>query len=574
MILLPYFKFFLVLYFLVGMHVILDTPGGVGLYYSYNVIAWIITSILIALGLWQITLNKKIYYSNMLLWLTLGCICLVIPIFYNFQFTDHAIPRVLALIGGLLFLFSLYQFQLSKPNILQILGIILIAIILEASFGLVQFFIFEAGDWGGYRIGSSRPHGVFLQPNVMASFMATGLAIALFFSSKTTLLTKYKPLKYFVFFSLFSTTFLLVVLQSRTGFVGALLALICTTPYIFQKSKRQLVTNLCVIGLAISAALICIEKSSTPVRSTEVYQNTGVRYDVYLVSLNMIKEEPLLGYGYGGFERSFIDHFNQYAQQHPEVGDTLVNFSHPHNEVFFWVVEGGGVALLAFLLFTVGFVLTWIKIPLNKGLLLLALPLPLLVHCQFEFPFYSSVSHWLVFLILLWVIDQYTINTKNKINIIPCQKTFLIRFLALLIPAIFVPFMVTAQHTAYILVEYEKNLTDPVALKRLNNIVNPIAWQNRLDAAVYAHILISGLHERDNEKLTSYLDWVIDRIQYKPRPILYRKALLVANILDKEELFDRLLNEAQRTYPQEKTRWLIDLEKHEVQVKQNNTTTK
>ena len=103
------------------MHIILNTPGGVGLYLSYNIIAWLITSILIALGLWQITLNKKIYYSKMLLWLSLGCACLIIPIFYHFEFTDHAIPRVLALIGGLLFLFSLYQFQLSKLEALRLL---------------------------------------------------------------------------------------------------------------------------------------------------------------------------------------------------------------------------------------------------------------------------------------------------------------------------------------------------------------------------------------------------------------------------------------------------------------------
>jgi O-antigen polymerase len=233
------------------MHVILDTPGGVGLYLSYNIIAWLITSILIALGLWQITLNKKIYYSKMLLWLSLGCTFLIIPIFYHFEFTDHAIPRVLALIGGLLFLFSLYQFQLSKLEALRLLVLILLAVVIEASFGLVQFFLFEEGDWGGYIVGSSRPHGVFLQPNVMASFMATGLAIALFLSIQKRLFKNTLAFKCLIYFGLFTTSFLLILLQSRTGFVAAVTVVILLFPLIYQKNKKKLAVNFAIITQAI-----------------------------------------------------------------------------------------------------------------------------------------------------------------------------------------------------------------------------------------------------------------------------------------------------------------------------------
>jgi len=37
----------------------------------------------------------------------------------------------------------------------------------------------------------------------------------------------------------------------------------------------------------------------------------------------MGKAKPLSGHGYGDFERNFIDHFNQYAIEHPEVGNTI-----------------------------------------------------------------------------------------------------------------------------------------------------------------------------------------------------------------------------------------------------------
>jgi O-antigen polymerase len=536
------------------MHIILDTPGGVGLYLSYNIIAWLITSILIALGLWQVTLNKKIYYSKMLLWLSLGCVCLIIPIFYHFEFTDHAIPRVLALIGGLLFLFSLYQFQLSKLEALRLLVLILLAVAIETSFGLVQFFLFEEGDWGGYIVGSSRPHGVFLQPNVMASFMATGLAIALFISVQKRLFNNTWAVKYLILFSLFATSFLLILLQSRTGFVAAIGVLLLTIPYLYHTCKKQLVINFAIVAIGAISAFICLENSDTPIRGQQVYENVGARDAQFIVSLDMIKEKPLFGYGYGGFERSFIDQFNRYAIENPDIGNTITRLSHPHNEVLFWVVEGGIVALFAFIFFTVGYITTWFKIPFRQGLTLLALIFPILLHSQLEFPFYSSVSHWLVFLIMLWLVDRYNLAENAESTFIACPQTFLIRFFALLIPSIFIPFLLTSLHTANILVAYEKNTDNLQSLERLNDIVNPIAWQNRLDAAVYSHILISGLREKNIRKLELYLHWALKRIKHKPRATLYSNTLLVLKILNRPAQYKLLIEEARLTYPQ-KTEW-------------------
>ena len=532
------------------MHIILDTPGGVGLYLSYNIIAWLITSILIALGFWQVTLNKKIYYSKMLLWLSLGCVCLIIPIFYHFEFTDHAIPRVLALIGGLLFLFSLYQFQLSKLEALRLLVIILLAVVIEASFGLVQFFLFEEGDWGGYIVGSSRPHGVFLQPNVMASFMATGLAMALFLSIQKRLFNNTLAVKYLILFSLFSTSFVLILLQSRTGFVAAIAAILLTVPYLYHICKKQLVINFAIVAIGAISAIICLENSDTPIRGQQVYENVGARDAQFIVSLDMIKEKPLLGYGYGGFERSFIDHFNKYAIETPDIGNTVTRLSHPHNEVLFWVVEGGILALFAFILFTIGYITTWLKVPYRLGLALLALIFPILLHSQLEFPFYSSVSHWLVFLIMLWLVDRYTLADNAESTFIACPQTFLIRFVALFIPTIFVPFLLTSLHTAHILVAHEKNPTNPKAFERLSNIVNPIAWLGRLDAAVYSHTLIKGLNDKDVNKLEKYLTWALKRLKHTPRESLYENSLLVLKILGRNEAYKLLLEEAEITFPQ------------------------
>lgn len=544
-----YLKFFLICYFLVGMHIILDTPGGTGLYLSFNIIAWIIIVIVIALGFWQITLNKKINYSKMLIWLGIGCFCLYIPAFYSFEFTDHSIPRLLALTGGLLLLFCLYQFPVSQSDKYQLLILILIAVALESSLGLIQYFFFEEGFWGGYKVGISRPHGVFLQPNVMASFMATGMAIALYISTQFTLINTRYPLllKGLIYFILFSTSFLLIVLQSRTGHLSALLVLALITPYAYKKNRKQLITNIAVIVFTIAIAFTSFDGSNVAKRGADNYQSTGSRVVIYEVSLDMIKAKPWLGYGYGGFERSFIDHFNQYAIKNPEIGKTIQRLSHPHNELLFWTIEGGAIAFLAFIIFSCAYINTLFNISKLKALALFSLLLPILLHCQLEFPFYSSVSHFVIFLFLLWLTDTENANARLSIN---CTKTFLMRFIALLIPIIFLPFLVTSLHTANILVEYEKSQYKPI--EKLNRIINPIAWRNRLDTAVYTHILVLGLTERNSEKLEQYSRWALQRIKHMPRESIYENLLAVFRVLNKNKEYNQLLIKAKQTYPHKK----------------------
>ncbi len=555
--LLPYCKWLLLAYFLMAMHIVLPSPGGAGLYLSYNVFAWIIITLFIACGIWQITLNKTIYYSNLLIWLLVGVIVLIIPAFYAFEFTDYAIPRLLALVAGFLFLCCLYQLKLSKKDGMQLLLLILIAIVIEACFGLIQFFILETDDWGGYIVGKHRPHGFFTQPNVMASFIATGLAIALFLSVQEPFNRYHKYLQGFLYLSIFAFSFLLVLLQSRTGFIGATCAVLLLIPLLYKHNKRQLFWYVVIISVAVSFASFCLAQSSTPIRNQQIYQEMGLRQNIFVVAADMIKQNPIIGYGYGDFERSFIDHFNQYALENPTIGNTIKNLSHPHNEVLFWVIEGGIVALIAFVIFTLGFLLTWRRIALLKGLALLALIFPILLHSQLEFPFYSSVSHWLVFLILLWLIDSYAIKPTENFKSIGCAKTFLLRFWALFLPVIFLPFFITTLHTGNILVNTQQNSHYSIA--HLTDIINPIAWRDYVDSVAYAHILMDGVRTNNSDKLTRYLNWSLKRLRHKPREKLYEQSLFALKKLNKMKAYNKLLAEAQQTYPQKKSWQVTDL---------------
>jgi len=61
----------------------------------------------------------------------------------------------------------------------MLLYLLLGAVAIEALLGLVQYYLLVPGNWIGYDTRTNRPYGIFQQPNVMASFMATGLALAI-----------------------------------------------------------------------------------------------------------------------------------------------------------------------------------------------------------------------------------------------------------------------------------------------------------------------------------------------------------------------------------------------------------
>jgi len=527
------------------MHIVLETPGGTGLYLSFNVFGWLIATLLISLGLWQITLNKKVVFSKLQFYSLLGFLCLCIPMFYGSEFSDHAIPRLLGLAGGLLLLFCLYQFDELTKNPQQILWWILIAVAIQACFALVQYFILETGDWGGYKIGISRPHGSFLQPNVMASFMATGIALALYLGRHT----HYKHHNHLktglIYFTLFSSSFLIFNLSSRTGYLAIISVMLLLTPYLFAKNRKQFFKLLLIICSALLITQINITDKPSNLTDKKV-TNITARSDIYSVTAKMIVDKPLLGYGYGNFERSYLDFNNHLRIQNPEINKPLLNLAHPHNEVLFWVSEGGIIALLGMIFFCIAYIICWLKIShkLAKRLAILGLITPLLLHSQLEFPFYSSVSHWFVFIIFLWFTD---IQSKNDKTVILFNKTFLIKFLAILNSVIFLPFLVTTLHTGMIIVDHEKNGYQH--LDSFKNIVNPIAWQKQLDVNVYAYVLISALKDKEPKKLDKYIIWGLKEIKHRPRISLYSNTLLALDILGDKKRYQQLLLEAKKTYP-------------------------
>ncbi|MGS3136650.1 Wzy polymerase domain-containing protein [Aeromonas sanarellii] len=537
------------LYWLLGMHFFMHNPGGAGLYLPFNAWGWIFASLVIALGLWQVTLRQRLVISSLQLGLWLGALLLLLPMAYpGFELQDYAIPRLLGLFAGLLFLFGLYQWRLERPARDRLLYLLLGAVAIEALLGLVQYYLLVPGNWIGYDTQTNRPYGIFQQPNVMASFMATGLSLAIWLELRGDANPWLKGLRYGV---ILATSLLLVVLQSRVGQLGGVMALLLLSAQLGR--ERRLGRMLVLVALGILLGLASQYLMAGARRGLEIYQSGGMRSIYWPYAAKLIAQMPWTGWGYGSFESVFLHHYMADKALNPAMVQIEYNLDHPHNEFLYWAVEGGLAPMLGMVL--MGGALLWrlSRAGWVKGAALLALVTPILLHTQTEYPFYHAIALWWALLLLLYAMDAEVeeeglaghANWREHV----CRPWLLLRFAAIAIPLIVVPFMLTALHTAWVVTKYERGGYKQPAL--LLDIVNPMAWLTRVEFDVNAVRLMVGLQSNNKGELEAYLDWGQGFVRHTPRANIYANMVIALNALGRREEADRLRAEALVLYPGE-----------------------
>lgn len=532
-------------YLLLAMHFFMHNPGGAGLYLPFNAWGWVFASLVIGLGLWQVTLQQRLIFSSLQAWLWLGGFLLLLPMAYpGFELKDYAIPRLLGLFAGLLFLFCLYQWQLARQARDQLLYLLLGAVAIEALLGLVQYYLLTPGNWLGYDTRANRPYGIFQQPNVMATFMATGLSLAIWLELRGNANVWLRGLRYGV---ILAASVLLVVLQSRVGQLGGLLALILIAPQLHR--QHQLARILGLVSLGVGLGLASQYGISGVKRGLEVYQSGGMRSVYWPYAARLIAEAPLAGWGYGSFETTFLHHYMADKALNPAMVQIEYNLDHPHNEFLYWAVEGGLAPMIGMTL--MGGALLWrlARVGWVKGGALLALVTPILLHTQTEYPLYHAIALWWALLLLIHVLDaeveegMQTASWREYVY----RPWLLLRFMAIAIPVLVVPFMLTAIHTAWVVTKYERGgYKDPTLLL---DVVNPMAWLTRVEFDVNSVRLMVGLQTDNKAELEAYLDWGQAFVRHTPRANIYANMVIALGALGRQEEAQALRTQALMLYP-------------------------
>lgn len=536
------------------MHLYLPNNGGMGLALPQNTLSWgamALLSLIIWLGVCFnkqriiITPTAKLFFVALAL--------LAVPLLSTRpEWLEAASWRWAGLFFGLIFYFSWLQTEISKRAHYWLLYAILLAVAVQALMALLQ--LFGLGDWIPYPLIGGRPYGVFQQVNLLATFTATGLALALmlfllpYFSLRVK---RHEKLRLRLLALLLAVLpALLVWLQSRIGWLaGGVVALLFIATYTRKYSLRcGGAALMMLLGVAIGAAVLVWGSQVGTVSHAGSDSARGVMLNT---TLAMIVEKPLSGWGYGGFEYSF-QHFRAALGQ-STLGVGVA--AHPHNELLLWWVEGGLPGLLGMLLLLFAGLRLAYKAWCNRfsadqgiALALCFVLLPMALHTQTEYPFYLSTLHWAVFLLLLAMLDSQVTPASERGALTGAGR----KMLATLLPIaslITLIVMLAGSLGGITLTRAEQSqFTDMRGVAAMSSVANWVQGERReFDQQVYALLLFN--QTQDEALLSGYVNWANGYLKKHIDRNVYASLYLILKHQGNHSQAEKLRREAIAFFP-------------------------
>lgn len=325
----------------------------------------------------------------------------------GFDFPRDLAIRLITICAALLLFFSFLQFQPSRRHIDTAIYIILAGVLLN----MMQAVLQTVPGRLLYGLISHppvpRPLGFFMQPNLLASSVVTGMVLAIYQLSTPGFTSRSIVTKALTYAVVIFGAYTVLSTGSRLG----LLALVVAVPIVFvcrykllsrEKYKPLTVVALLAIGVFAGAYFSDGLDRSYSKLERLVESSSDMRPHMYRIATDLFFENPLAGQGVGSFPGAFQYQAADYVASHPEADIRFrTGFTHPHNEILMWAVEGGAIALLG--LFVLAGAVLW-KIYQNgwqRGGAILAMLIPMSLHMMVEMPFYISVYHFIVFVFIL-----------------------------------------------------------------------------------------------------------------------------------------------------------------------------
>lgn len=521
-------------YCLIAMHIYWPNRGGSGFYLPWNLVGGIFIALLI-IGAMLFS-RPPLATSGFFNLLASGSLILLLPLLWAQQpWLSEALPRLMGLVLGVLAYFALLQIPLDRRWRRRLLMLLLAATVIEALLGLVQYSLLQPGNWMGYNTLKNRPYGIFQQWNLMASFMATGLALALYLLSARRPLSR--SLQWLAAAMLLLAPLLLIVIASRVGLLAALLLSPLQLWMLYRLNRRRAGIALLLLMAGVSAGLLLVMLNGAT-RALMLPEPIFYRLTYWQEALDMIAERPWLGWGYGHFQHDFLHHF--YTTH--SSGMESVAISHPHNEILLWGVEGGLLSLSGITLIVWGLcrLLRHSRpVPLRPAPWLAALPI--LLHLMVEYPLYLSAAHAVLLLVILRVSDL-----RRRLRL-PSHSQLPLRLTTAGIAALMVPYLLNGLHSALIITAVEKS-----GLRQfgpMSQVITPTPWQVRYDYDMQLRQLLQYPQTRDMATLLSYQQWAENEIRVRPDANIYINLMAVSRLLQQPQRAADLQRQAKRLFP-------------------------
>lgn len=512
----------LISWFCGGLLFVLPNHGGAGLSLPQNLMAWAVMSII---ALWCICYPIKKRGNAVKITLPAGTALIIagvvlwsIPLLWSprVDWQLNALPKVLALWG----LTAFYVLLLCATSCRRLrsrwLTILVLAALIQAGYGFRQLVELKSLTGG-------RPYGSFQQVNLLASFLATGMVCALWL-----FLHNYRrTLKILTGVALVILPAVLVILQSRAGEIGALLASIIILARVLNCKKQRVFVALLLIasGIFLGSVLQHFFPHFLPIVDKE--NSTYFRMYMLKLTWQLIQMHPFIGNGYGSFEALF----GQLAQQ-TSPGLEASTVMYPHNELVYAWAEGGLVAVAGIFCITAGVMQRLWSFGGAKWVGM-AFLLPIAVHMNLEYPLYQSITHGLTIIMLLVVCGDGLRYSGSTTQIAPTNSygcTWLWRSAAILCATAIFIFMATGIQTEMELTRIENQQLAPLALEEqsvIDSLLNPYSQFDRLDFDKHVALLVRFNLTHDVALLNEFQSWAETYLQVHNDPSVYFSLLTI-----------------------------------------------
>jgi len=407
--------------------------GGEGLLIPNNVLVWFVGFMIGSYAVYQFSHNGILRLPKYVSYIVAFPVLVVVAGFVTGVDEPTAWFFRLSFIWfGLLFFISLFQYELRQGRVDRLLFIVILSAMFQAVIGILQARFPDIV--ASFYPTSTRPYGIFQQINNQASYQVTAIVVAIFLLTRPYINKGSLWRKVIVLLFLATSAFVVTYSGSRIGILSAIISIPIMILWRRVYLKRNKILSLLAALFFISGALSGSSGLMTVVDKTAAL-NSGLsanaRLGIYTVALELIEQKPLFGHGLGSFTSVFHYEKGKFHNSHPDVKLIDLYVTHPHNEILFWLIEGGIIATvgIAFLVAGIYFSIKSEKKYRRYGYV--AMLLPIALHTQVELPFYTSAIHWFSALFLLFVVMR--INSFRMLVPLSVSMMWLLRIISLIL---------------------------------------------------------------------------------------------------------------------------------------------
>lgn len=415
--------------------------GGKGIELPNNFSIWFLAAVFVLVSLWRVLDRSEFYVKKTFL---IFVIILWITFFASLTYTQLSLSEIsyyfYAFLITSLFPLAVLQWRVSHSDFHLILKVVITIGLFHAIISIIQVhdqlkIWYSFTGYAPLDCNCKAPIGVIQQVNMHSSFMSLVVISAVYLMSYKGYWTYPAIMRWLILISATLSLYSLLLGSSRAGFLGLVLGL----ALLMCSSDKSVLKNKDYILLLLSMLLVSLllnyyfpnDAAGTLIQKSErMFLGFDVRTDIYLTTIRMISENPVLGYGLGAFHDEFYSYIGNHVEMFSESNyAALKKISHPHNELLLWAFNAGGVFIIGFVAFVYAYFTAVIWRKWRMFLTIVSISLPLIIQALVSLPFFMSSLH----LFSLMFLMVYALKGSKKRVVKFLISGLLVKFMKVMI---------------------------------------------------------------------------------------------------------------------------------------------